>query len=320
MSERSAILRGAGLRAPPALAPGDRVVVIAPSSPFEAVLAWRGLGFLASRYRVRFDRGALRAEDGRRRGIFSRRGYLAGDDDRRREELAQALAADDVRAIIAARGGYGASRFCDDLPWHQLAERPKWIVGFSDITALHVEAARVGVASLHAPNLTALGRSDAHVRAAFLQALERPGQARRYDALSVLAPGRAEGTLTGGNLTLLHACAAAGRLALPEASVLFLEDVTERPYRIDRMLTTLIRGGHLAPVRAVVIGDFTECPPGPDGVTVEAVLVERLGGLGVPVVAGVPAGHGLRNDPLVLGGRAAVDAHGALGAVTLDGP
>lgn len=293
---------------PPALRPGDTVAVVAPSSSFEPVLAWVGLGFLAQRYRVRFDRG-----------LFARTGYLAGSDARRRDELTRALTDPAVRAVIAARGGYGASRFVHDLDWSVLAQSPRWIVGFSDVTALHIEAARVGVASLHAVHVTSLGRGDAHVREAFLRALEHPDEERAYAQLDVLAEGTAEGPLFGGNLTLLHATAAAGRLLVPEGAVLLLEDVTERPYRIDRMLTTLTTGGHLARASAVVLGDFTQCDPAPDGITLEDVLRDRLPRLGVPVVAGLPVGHGRRNDPVVIGGRARVEAHGARAVVTLGG-
>jgi muramoyltetrapeptide carboxypeptidase len=293
---------------PPALQPGDTIAVVAPSSPFEPVLAWVGLGFLAQRYRVRFDRG-----------LFSRTGYLAGSDERRRDELYRALTDPAVRAVIAARGGYGLSRFVHELDLRVLARSPRWIVGFSDMTALHIEAARAGVASLHAGHVTSLGRGDAHGRDAFVRALEQPGEARTYPRLSALAEGAAEGPLFGGNLTLIHAAAAAGRLIVPEGAVLLLEDVTERPYRIDRMLTTLGVGGHLARVSAVVLGDFTQCDPGPDQVTVVEVLRERLARLAVPVVAGLPVGHGLRNDPVVLGGWARVEARAGLGAVTLGG-
>jgi muramoyltetrapeptide carboxypeptidase len=114
-------------------------------------------------------------------------------------------------------------------------------------------------------------------------------------------------------LTVLHASAAAGRLQIPEGSVLLLEDVTERPYRIDRALSTLEVGGYFAGLSAVVLGEFTECGPGPDGVRVEDVLRERLGRLGVPVVAGLPVGHGRTNEPVILGGRARVEAS-AIGA------
>jgi muramoyltetrapeptide carboxypeptidase len=294
---------------PPALRPGDLVAVVAPSSPFEHVLAWVGLGWLASRYRVHYTRG-----------LFARDGYLAGSDARRRDELAAALAHPDVRAVIAARGGYGASRFAHTLDWTALAAQPRWIIGFSDVTAFHVEAARAGVASVHGPHLTGFGRGDARARAAFVATLEDPLGERVYDGLHAVREGAAAGPLFGGNLALLHACAASGRLRVPPGSVLLLEDVTERPYRVDRALATLVAGGHLDGVAAVVLGDFTQCDPGPDGVTVEQVLRAGLLPLGVPVVSGLPVGHGTRNDPVVLGVTARVEARGGHGRVVLGGP
>lgn len=282
---------------PPALRPGDRVAVFAGSSPFEPTLAWRGLGWLARRYRVVFDRS-----------VFARAGYLAGPDERRRGELAGYLADPGIRAIFAMRGGYGLSRFAHGLDWSRLAAEPRWLVGFSDVTALHVEAARSGVASVHGPMVAALGRADEVSRGLTLRAVEEPLAPFRLEGLSCLRAGRAEGPLFGGNLTLLHACAAAGRLLVPPGSLLLIEDVTERPYRIDRMLTTLLVGGHLDRVAGVVVGEFSDCAPGPDRVTTEQVLAERLGSLGVPVVAGAPIGHGVRNVPVVLGRRYALDA------------
>ena len=280
---------------PPPLRPGDLVAVIAPSSPFDAALGWKGLGFLRERYRLRFDRG-----------IFARSGYLAGDDARRSAELEAALRDPEVRVILAARGGYGASRFAHSLPWRALAENPRWIVGFSDVTALHVEASNVGIASLHASHLTALGVSHARTRAAFIEALESPGRTRVFGGLTQIFGGQAEGVIVGGNLTMLHACAAAGRLSIPRGAILFIEDVGERPYRIDRMLTTLVVGGHLDGVAGVAVGDFTDCASGPDGVGVSDVLERTLGSLRVPVVRGLPCGHGVVNEPLVLGARARI--------------
>jgi len=294
---------------PPALRPGDTVAVVAPSSPFEPTLAWVGLGWLARRYRVRFDRG-----------LFTRHGYLAGSDDRRRRELEVALGDPDVRAIVAVRGGYGLSRFVHELDWARFAERPRWIVGFSDVTAIHVETARLGVASIHGSHVTGLGRGDARARAAMVRVLEEPDAPRAFEDLGVFRPGRARGPLVGGNLAILHACAAAGRLALPDGCVLLLEDVTERPYRVDRMLSTLEAGGHLARASAVLLGDFHQCDPGSDRVTVEEVLCERLVRLGVPVAYGFPIGHARRNDPVVLGGPARVELADRSGTVVLGGP
>jgi muramoyltetrapeptide carboxypeptidase len=282
---------------PPPLRPGDLVAVFAGSSPFDATLAFRGLAFLRGRYRVRWSRS-----------LFERKGYLAGDDDRRLGELARALADPDVRALVAVRGGYGLPRIAPALDLAPLARDPRWIVGFSDVTALHVELARLGVASLHGPMVAALGRGDAWTRERWIRALEDPLAPLAFEGLRAWAPGRAEGPLVGGNLSLLHAAAAAGRLALPPAAVILLEDVGERPYRLDRMLTTLAQGGLFRDAAGVLVGDFTDCLPGPDGVRAEDVLRERLGGLGIPVLAGAPVGHERYNHPLVLGRRFRLDA------------
>lgn len=281
---------------PPSLSPGSVVRVVAPSSPFEPRLIWRGMGWLAERYEVRFDHG-----------IFASRGFLAGDDERRRQELQAALNEPDVAAIVCARGGYGLSRYVHMLDLEPMVAHPRWLVGFSDVTALHVELAKVDVASLHGCHVTAMGQGNAVLREQLVCALENPCATRRFDALEVVSGGRTSGPLYGGNLTVLHACAAAGRLSPPRGCVLLLEDVTELPYRIDRVLTTLLVGGHLDGVAAVVLGAFTGCGPGRDGVRVEEVIAERLVSLGVPIVTGLPVGHGRDNEPVVLGAPTTVD-------------
>jgi muramoyltetrapeptide carboxypeptidase len=288
---------------PPALRPGARVRVIAPAGPFEPPLVWRGLGWLSERYDVRFTRR-----------IFARHGYLAGDDQSRRAELAAALC-EDVDAIVCDRGGYGATRIADAIAWDALADRPRWIVGFSDVTALHVEAWRVGVASLHAHNVGGLGRGDARARQEWIAQLEAPRRQRTWSGLATVFPGQATAPMVGGNLTLLHACAAADRLLLPQACILLLEDVSEAPYRLDRALTSLRSAGVLGAVAGVVLGEFTSCDAGRDGVTVAAVMRDRLGDVGVPVVAGAPVGHGRRNEPFVCGAPVTLTADATGGSV-----
>jgi muramoyltetrapeptide carboxypeptidase len=295
-----------GFLVPPALEPGARVRIIAPASPFDRALFFRGVGWLAERYRVEIAPGTL-----------ARRGFLAGTDAERRQALDDALAAPDVRAILAARGGYGSIRISHLANWRHLRKSPKWIIGYSDITALHVEASGMRVCSMHAENACGLGRGDAHARAAWLDALEQPARARRFHGLDTLRRGSAEGVLTGGNLTVLFAAHAAGRLRLPNEAVLVLEDVTESSYRIDRMLSALLLSRVFDRVAAVVLGEFTDCSPGPQRVPVEAVLAERLGALDVPVLAGLPAGHGRNNAPLPFGMKAQVDARA--GTLTLLG-
>lgn len=248
------------------------------------------MGFLSERYRVEVDRGC-----------FVRHGFLAGTDERRRDELNAALADPDLSAIVAARGGYGFGRIAASIDLAALARHPKWLVGFSDITALHVEAARIGVASMHAHNAAGLGRGDAHARAAWIAALEAPETPRSFDDLELWYGGSAEGPLFGGNLTMLFTCAAAGRLSPPPGALWMLEDVTESAYRLDRMLTALIDGGAFDRAAGVIVGELTDCGPGIHGVPALDVLRERLGTLGVPVLAGLPMGHGRHNAPMPLG-------------------
>jgi muramoyltetrapeptide carboxypeptidase len=282
---------------PPPVLPGDLVAIVAPSSPFAHAELWPGLAWLRARYRLRMSSGAL-----------VRQAYLAGDDARRTAELAAAMRDPEVKAIVAARGGYGVTRILDALPWDEFCARPKWMVGFSDITALHATCWARGVASIHAPHVTGLSRARPADRAAFLAALEAPRASQTWGGLQVLHAGaRAEGPLVGGNLALVEAMAAAGRLRIPRGAVLVLEDVTERPYRIDRMLTSLKLGGHLARASAIVFGGFTQCEPGADGRRVDEVLVECTHRLGVPVLAGAPFGHGETNRAFVLGAHAIVD-------------
>ncbi len=281
---------------PEPLAPGDLIAVVAPSGPVPQGELWRGLAWLRTRYRIDLNAGAL-----------ARSGYLAGDDARRQQELANAMRKREVKAIVAARGGYGVMRILDALPWGELVERPKWIVGFSDVTALHAMAWRAGVASAHSPNVVGLGRhQSATTRSAWLASLERPHSRQTWRSLRVIRAGRAQGIVVGGNLALVHAMAAANRLTLPEGCVLALEDVTEAPYRIDRMLTSLLMGGHLSRVSAIVFGGFERCSAGVDGRTVDQVLDDRTRTLGIPVLSGAPFGHGVRNDAFVLGARVRV--------------
>lgn len=271
--------------------------VIAPASPFDRTLALCGIAFLGERYHVQFDWR-----------MFEKDGFLAGSDARRRQELAAAVEAPEVAAVIAARGGYGITRIAADVDFGALRRAPKWLVGFSDVTALHLEAQAVGVASLHAHHAAGLGRGDAHARAVWLAALESPLAPRTLNG-RVLRPGKqVRGPLVGGNLTVLFTCAVTGRLRLPRGAILALEDVTEVSYRVDRMLSALRVGGHLRDIGGVALGGFTDCPPGQHGVPVEQVLARELSSLGVPVVAGLPFGHDLPNQPLLLGVEAELDA------------
>jgi len=290
------------------LRPGACIAAIAPSSPFPRDDFERGLARLRQRYDVQVSEG-----------IHERTGYLAGSDARRLAELIAALEDDEVQAIFAARGGYGATRLLDRVPLPLVARARKLLVGFSDVSALHALWTRAGVGSLHAMMIAGLGRaSDAQVER-FVRTIEGavPGP---FASLHPIAKGSARGVLVGGNLAVLTALIGTPHALDVSGRVLFLEDVGERPYRVDRMLTTWLSSGALTRVAAIALGGFTDADPGPDGVRVEDVLAERLAGLGVPVVSGVPAGHIDDNLELPLGAVVEVRAQGSEGLLTFEEP
>ncbi|MFC9730661.1 LD-carboxypeptidase [Streptomyces roseolus] len=245
----------------------------------------------------------------------SHRGYLAGSDETRLADFTEAWLDPAVRAVLCVRGGYGTQRVADRLDHRRLAAAgPKFLVGSSDITCLHQALGEaLGLVTLHAPMPSCRPVHDDEATAGSLHAALF-GPSPRSFALDgpVLVPGRAEGVLTGGNLTVLASSLGTATAPAAEGRLLLLEDVGEQPYRLDRSLTQLRRAGVLRRAAGVVLGDFTDCGP-PD--EVDAVLRERLSDLGVPVAAGLPAGHGPRQLTVPLGARAALDT--ALLRVTL---
>lgn len=281
----------------PTMRAGSNVTVVAPAGPFDLGGFERGLSALRRRYRVRVS------DD-----IYTRSGYFAGDDSRRIREFNDALSDTDCEAIIAARGGYGCARILPHLNFSQLRTHPKLLIGFSDITALHAQWYRMGIGSLHGTMVASLGNASSEQRARLFEAME----GRLPDAfagLTCIAGGHAEGALFGGNLAVLSSLLGTPYAPDFDDGVLFIEDVGERPYRVDRLLTTLHLGGYLGRLAAVIVGAFTSGDPGADGVHVADVIQERLGSLHCPVVSGMPCGHIHNNCPLPLGARVAVDGN-----------
>jgi muramoyltetrapeptide carboxypeptidase len=276
------------------------VRVVAPSGPFDPQLLAQGLQILRERFGL---------EPRLRSDIVARRGYLAGDDGRRVEEWQEAATDPEARALWVARGGYGAMRLLPRIELARLIHPARWLVGFSDVTALHAALNGAGLITCHGPVVTQLPRitpeSLDHL-GALLLGESAPPPAGLVPALGqglagaeVIRPGTASGTLLGGSLTLLaHLC---GTPWLPRfrGAVLFLEDVGEKPYRLDRYLTQLRLAGVLDGVRGVCVGQLTDCD---DGEQSGAETVRELvRALGVPAIEGVPAGHEATNLALPLG-------------------
>jgi muramoyltetrapeptide carboxypeptidase len=248
--------------------------------------------------------------------------YLAGTDADRAADLQAAWCDPSVSAVLCARGGYGVQRMVDLLDWDAIrAAGPKALVGFSDITALHEAfATRAGLVTLHGPMAAGVDfikntRAQEHLRAT-LFAPETVRTIRAAEGSTALVPGRARGVLLGGCLCLL-----AAELGNPHArpsargALLCLEDVGEENYRLDRYLTQLLRAGWLDGVAGVVLGSWAECEPYDK---VRALLVDRIGGVGVPVVEEFGFGHGEGALTIPFGVVAELDTEA--GTLTLDEP
>jgi len=282
---------------PPRLVAGARVALIAPAGPIDAARVDAALEQCAR----------LGLEPVLGRSARQRLGYLAGDDAARLADLDQAVRDDRLGAIWALRGGYGTMRLLPHIDLSPLAERPRAFIGFSDNTALHLALDRLGVVSFHGPH--AGGAFTAAADDAFRRVLFRAEPAGPLEAepARALVPGTADGALIGGNLALLAALAGTAYALRARGKIVVIEDVGEPAYRIDRALTQLLLAGCLDGAAGIAFGRFDGCDD-PPGHSLDDVLLDRVAGLGVPVLAGLPVGHIDDNRCLPFGVHARLDA------------
>lgn len=288
---------------PRRLRQGSRVALVAPAGP----LPHGGIERAVQRVR---DLG-WEALVGEHAG--SRVGYLAGPDERRLADLTAAFEGEND-AIWCLRGGYGTMRIVEALDFDPLLTRPRPLIGFSDNTVLHLAAARAGITTFHGPH-AGVAAFPVFTRECLIRSVE---DARPTGVLPLPAdhprpqsvvPGVAEGSLIGGNLSLLAATIGTPYQISPRGGILFLEEVGEPAYRVDRLLTQLLLSGVLEGVAGIAVGAMSDCPDtDPEVPRPEEVVRDRLGRLGVPVACGFPFGHVPESWTLPIGVAARLDA------------
>jgi muramoyltetrapeptide carboxypeptidase len=308
----------AGPVRPKALGPGTRVALVSPASPEEepegvaiAEEVVRSLG-LVPKTMPAAARQTM---------------YLAGSDEERAADLNAAFRDPSVDAIWCVRGGYGSGRLLPLLDWDAIRKNPKPLLGFSDITALLGGIyARTGLVTFHAPNCSsnlseyslaelkkvAFSKEAAGIVAAAPPVEPREGWVDRDDRLRRIAPGTGRGRLVGGNISVFSTLVGTPWEPPLEGAILFLEEVGEEPYRIDRWLTHFVLTGRLAKCAGIVLGKFKDCVPPDKGSfqgswTWQAVAADRLGKLGIPVLAGLRFGHVADKATFPLGVLAELD-------------
>ena len=301
-------------RKPPRLRRGDTVGLVQPA------------GFLADEFdhQLVFEAvAAMGLVPKAAPHLLARYGYLAGGDQARASDLNAMYADESVRGVFAVRGGWGSARILPYLDFELIRANPKLLIGFSDITALHLAfAARAGFTTIHGPNA---GSTWGKLSWGWFKSLAFDGKTPVYrnplateDRLvqrdwrtQTIRPGKATGRLLGGNLTVLAALIGTPYLPQFDGAILFLEDVDEAEYRIDRMLTQLKLAGVLRRVAGVVFGQCSNCRatgPSYGGFTVSQVLRHHLSPLGVPAYQGALFGHVDDQFSLPVGARAEIDA------------
>ncbi len=290
---------------PRPLTRGARVALVAPAGPLDAERIAR------SEERCR----ALGLDPVVYPSAAARTRYFAGSDAARLKDLQAAFDDPATDAVWALRGGYGTMRIVDDLDLGRQLRDPIPFIGFSDNTTLHVRHAAIGVVSFHGPHPG--GDFPPKTEEAFRSALFAPGSSgplpiQAGDPLPrTLVPGTVSAPLFGGNLSVLAALCGAKDPLDARGHILFLEDVGEPAYRVDRMLTQLGRAGVLDGVVGLAFGRFADVPPGEEE-NLAAVIAEKAEQFGVPAVADLPFGHIPHNCTLPVGGGAILDANSAV--------
>ena len=292
---------------------GDTIGIVAPASSMDQASATRAMANLTRRgYKVKLSSGYLKA-----------RGYLAGTDQARAAEFNAFFADPSIKAILCLRGGYGSPRILDRLDYEMIRKNPKILIGYSDITALlNGLHSKTGLVVFHGPMAKefSLGKgltpySEKYFWPAFTPSSRLFGDwggpgPRGRSQLKTIRGGQAEGVLVGGNLSVLVSTIGTPYEARSEGCILFLEDVSEKPFRIDRMLNQLRLSGKLGQYKGVLLGSFTGCLPlrqaGRIGLL--DVFDHYFADLGVPVLSGYAAGHQPDQATLPFGIRVHLDA------------
>ena len=250
--------------------------------------------------------------------LFAEYHQLAGDDDFRASVLQDYLDRDDIDAILCARGGYGTIRIVDKLDFTKFAEHPKWIVGYSDVTVLHAKMQQLGYQSIHGTMAINFEKNTKEALESLYEALtdpsfrlERSGMEKshsnEFTKLSEISPlpsvGRNDDVIVGGNLSVLYSMLGSDLFPETDGRILFIEDLDEYLYHIDRMMMALKRAGKLANLKGLIVGAFTDMHDNtiPFGMTAKEIIYEKVKEYGYPIIWDYPAGHIDDNRAIILG-------------------
>lgn len=247
---------------------------------------------------------------------LGRRGSFSGTAEERFEDLCSAFANPEIRAVVCSRGGYGAVHLLNSLDELPLRNDPKWLIGFSDITALHGSMLRHGIASIHGPMAKYVRACDGKNPdfEALCQILRGEKTKYHFEAHPLNREGRAEGVFVGGNLAVMGGLVGTPYDMFCPGTVLLIEDIAEPIYKVERQLWQLRLKGVLKNLKGLLVGAFTDYRPTADYQSMEEMISAMTADCDYPVVFGVPCGHGGRSLPMIEGARIKINVHADEGA------
>ena len=287
---------------PAYLKPGDSIGFIAPARSVSTYEVAKAIDV--------FESHGLKVVTGN--NLFRKNNQFSGTDDERSADLQAFLDNPQIKAIVSVRGGYGSVRTLQGLNFDKFKLQPKWIIGYSDITVFHSYINnQLQIESLHAPMPFNYGKDNADWDSIETSFNILFGNIPEYSFVSnsLNRQGRAEGTLIGGNLSVLYSLRGTPAEFNHQGTILFIEDIDEYLYHIDRMMMNLSYGSKLNGLKAVIVGDMTDMKDNtiPFGKNAYEIISSILSPLNIPVCFGFPAGHGLINKPLIMGRNVILD-------------
>ena len=282
--------------APPALNKGDLITIVAPSGVVNPDYVLHSKSVLES--------WGFNVELGK--NVFKKYGRFAGTPKERLSDLQQALDNSESKAVFCARGGYGVVHLLEDLSLKQFCKNPQWVIGYSDITALHAKINNKGICSIHAPMSSHLSEEAGNDKASLYLRSMLFGETLSYTITShpLNRIGKTEGILRGGNLAVLSSLRGTRYDFSPKNTILFIEDVGEAPYRIERMMYNLKLGQIFRNISGLLVGQFSNCEEDESmGRTIYEFIADLVSEYDYPVCFNFPAGHVKENYPLICGGK-----------------
>ncbi len=277
----------------PSLQKGDLIYITAPAKSIDASYVHYAENYLLNQgYRVEISAHCLGEHH-----------YFSGSEAQRAVDFNKAIHNPDVKAILCARGGYGCIQILDQIDWQAFSENPKWVIGFSDVTVFHHRLQHLGFTSIHGSMPLNFEENSKEALSTFLKAISGKTYSIHSPIHSSNRFGDVEGIVVGGNLSIVYSLLGTKDKTRFDGGILFIEDLAEQRYHLDRMLHSLVKSGATRGLKGLIAGSFTSMKDTevPYGKEIEEIILEHFGGLNIPIAFGFPAGHIPDNRAIIFG-------------------